>query len=89
MKVFLIYALPDRQIVRELKLPEGATVAAALRGSGLLEEFPAIDPANTPLGIYGRIVSGDAVLQPGDRLEIYRPLLVEPKTARRQRSDKH
>lgn len=88
MKVSVVYALPDRQIVRELKLAEGATVAVALRGSGFLEEFPAINSANTPLGIYGRVVSGDTVLQPGERVEIYRPLHVEPKTARRQRSSK-
>jgi putative ubiquitin-RnfH superfamily antitoxin RatB of RatAB toxin-antitoxin module len=89
MKIFIVYALPDRQVVRDLELPEGTTVAVALRGSGFLEEFPAIDPTNTPLGIYGRIVSGDTVLQPGERLEIYRPLHVEPKTARRQRSNRH
>lgn len=88
MKVSVVYALPDRQIVRELELPEGATVAAALGGSGLLQEFPAINPASTPLGIYGRVVSGDVLLQAGDRVEIYRPLNAEPKTARRLRSKK-
>ena len=88
MKVSVVYARPNCQIVREVELPEGATVAVALRRSGLLEEFPAIDPAVTPVGIYGRIVSGDTVLQQGDRLEIYRPLNIEPKTARHQRSRK-
>ena len=88
MKIFVVYALPDRQIVRELELPEGVTVSAALRQSGLLQEFPGIDPATTSLGIYGRVATGDSVLQPGDRVEIYRPLNVEPKTARRQRSSK-
>ncbi len=88
MKISVVYALPDRQIVRELELPVSATVAAALRESGLLQEFPAIDPARTAIGIYGRFVSGDTVLQPGDRVEIYRPLNVEPKTARHLRSKK-
>ncbi len=88
MKISVVYALPDRQIVRELELPEGATVAAALHGAGLLREFPAIDPASTPLGIYGKVVSGDSVLEPGDRVEIYRPLNAEPKAARRLRSKK-
>jgi putative ubiquitin-RnfH superfamily antitoxin RatB of RatAB toxin-antitoxin module len=74
--------------VHELELPENSTVAAALRGSGLLQAFPGIDPASIPLGIYGRFVSGDTVLQPGDRVEIYRPLNVEPKSARRLRSKK-
>ena len=88
MKVSVVYALAERQIVRELELPPGATVAAALRKSGLLEEFPAIDPAATPIGIYGRVVTGGEMLQPGDRVEIYRPLRAEPKTARRLRSKK-
>lgn len=88
MKIAVVYALPGQQIVRELELPEGATVAAALRKSGLLEEFPAIDPVATPVGIYGRVVAGDEMLQPGDRVEIYRPLRAEPKTVRRLRGKK-
>lgn len=86
MKISVVYALPGRQIVRDLELPEGATVDAALQASGLLQEFPAITPAVTPVGIYGRITTGNDVLQPGDRVEIYRPLSIEPKAARRQRS---
>ncbi len=88
MKVSVVYALPDRQIVCELELPEGSTVAAALRESGLLKEFPAIDPVTRLVGIYGRIVSGDAILKPEDRVEIYRRLSIEPKVARSQRSIK-
>ncbi|MGV3628243.1 MAG: RnfH family protein [Betaproteobacteria bacterium] len=88
MKISVVYALPDRQIVRELELPIGATAGFALRESGLLREFPGIDPDTTPLGIYGIVVSSDAVLRHGDRLEIYRPLNVEPKAARRLRSKK-
>ncbi len=88
MKVSVVYARPDCQIVREVELAEGATIAVALRRSGLLEEFPAIDPAVTPVGIYGRVVTANTVLQPGDRLEIYRPLNTEPKTARHLRSRK-
>jgi putative ubiquitin-RnfH superfamily antitoxin RatB of RatAB toxin-antitoxin module len=87
MKVSVVYALPDRQIVRELELSEGSTLIAALKESGLLEEFD-IDPVTNPAGIYGRIVSGDARLNPGDRVEIYRPLGIEPKAARHQRSKK-
>jgi len=87
MKISVVYALPDRQIMRELELPIGANAGFALRESGLLQEFPGIDP-DTPLGIYGAVVTADAVLQPGDRLEIYRPVNVEPKAARRLRSKK-
>lgn len=88
MKVSVVYALPERQIVRELELPEGSTVAAALQKSGFLEEFPAIDAVTTPVGIYGRVTSGNVRLRPGDRVEIYRPLRAEPKAARRLRSKK-
>lgn len=86
MKICVVYALPGRQIVRDLDLAEGATVNAALQASGLLQEFPAIRQA--AIGIYGRIAAGDDVLQPGDRVEIYRPLSMEPGAARRQRSKK-
>lgn len=88
MKISVVYALPDRQIVRDLELPEGATVDVALQASGLLQEFPAITQAVTPVGIYGRVAAGDDLLQPEDRVEIYRPLSVEPGVARRQRSRK-
>ena len=88
MRISIVYALSDRQIVRDLDLPEGATVNAALRASGLSREFPAIREGVTPVGIYGRIAAGDDVLQPEDRVEIYRPLIMEPKAARRRRSQK-
>jgi putative ubiquitin-RnfH superfamily antitoxin RatB of RatAB toxin-antitoxin module len=86
MKISVVYALPDRQVVRELELSEGATVMTALQRSGLLQEFSGIDPAISPVGIYGKTVSYNAVLRAGDRVEIYRPLSTEPKTARRLRS---
>lgn len=88
MRVSVVYALPDRQIVRELDLADGTTVDVALRASRLLQEFPAIDLTVTSVGIYGRIASCDTMLQPGDRVEIYRPLNAEPKAARRLRSKK-
>lgn len=87
MKISVVYALPDRQIVRELELPEGASLIVALRESGLLEEFD-IDPLVTHAGIYGRVVSGDEALHPGDRVEIYRPPGNKPKVAGRQRDNK-
>jgi uncharacterized protein len=88
MKVSVVYALPGRQVVRELDLPAGATLAMALDQSGLLQEFPEIDPQSVPVGVYGRVVPLHSVLQPGDRVEIYRQLRVEPKAARRKRVSK-
>lgn len=88
MLVSVVYALPGRQIVREVELPDGATLAVAMQSSGLLREFPEIDPAATPVGVYGQVMPPDTILHPGDRVEIYRPLGAEPKVARRKRASK-
>lgn len=77
------YARPDRQRVVELPFSAGMTALAAVEASGLLEEF-ALDPANLAVGIYGRKVDGSQPLRPGDRVEIYRPLAVDPREARRR-----
>lgn len=88
MKISVIYALPDRQIVRDLDLQAEATVTTALEQSGLLAEFPEIGSRSMPVGIFGRVVPRGASLRPGDRVEIYRPLRVEPKEARLKRARK-
>lgn len=86
--ITVAYALAERQFLRELTVPTGTTVAAAIRLSGLPEEFPDIDRAAMPVGIFGRIVRPDEVLRAGDRIEIYRKLLLDPKEARRRRDSK-
>lgn len=85
MKISVIYALPDRQIVRELDLEAGATLTDALARSGLTAEFPEIEARAMPVGIFGQIRQPDTSLRSGDRVEIYRPLPVEPKETRRKR----
>lgn len=85
MKISVIYALPDRQIIRELDLDAGATLSEALARSGLTAEFPEIGARALPVGIFGQVRPPDTVLRSGDRVEIYRPLPVEPKEARRKR----
>jgi uncharacterized protein len=67
-----------------LVLPEGATVADALRASGLLQRHPGLD-TNAPLGVWGALVAPGALLRERDRVEVYRPLQVDPKEARRLR----
>jgi len=84
--VEVAYARPERQSIVELELPAGATVETALRASRLWEQFPEIDPEHAPVGIFGNLCERDARLRPGDRVEIYRPLLVDPRMARRQRA---
>ncbi len=84
MRVTVAWALPDEQVVVPVDLPEGATAAEAVRASGLVAQFPDIDLASHGVGIYGRVVSLGQVLREGDRLEIYRPLQMDPREARRR-----
>ena len=84
MRVSVVYALPDRQVLRELELPDSATVAEAVARSGLLQQFPEIGSAPLACAIYGRAVVDSQVLRAGDRVEILRPLQVDPKESRRR-----
>ncbi len=86
MRISVVYALPGRQTVRALELPEGSTLAAALRQCGLERDFPELDLATATVGIYGRVMPCHTVLRADDRVEIYRELIAEPKEARRKRA---
>ena len=86
MKIEVVYALPQRQDLIALDLPEGATVGQALAASGLLEKYPEIDLARNKLGIFAKLASVDTCLRERDRIEIYRPLLADPKAVRKQRA---
>jgi uncharacterized protein len=83
MRVWVVYALPDRQSVQELDLPDSATVAEAVARSGLLQKFPEIG-GSPACAIYGRVVTDSHVLRADDRVEILRPLQVDPKESRRR-----
>lgn len=84
--VDVVYATPARQVVKTLVLPAGSNVEAAIRASGLLEEFPEIDLGVNRAGVFGEMVGLNESLEGGERVEIYRPLIVDPKEARRQRA---
>ena len=86
MRVEVAYARPDRQRLVRVELAAGATARDAVRASRLEEEFPEIDIERAPLGVFGRACSGETVLRAGDRVEIYRPLQIDPKEARRKRA---
>ena len=86
MRVEVAYARPDRQWLLALEVSDGATAQAALHASGLLAECPELQIGEPLLGVWSRKVAPDTALEPGDRLEIYRPLQADPKTARRQRA---
>lgn len=77
-------ALPERQRVVELSVAADTTVQAAIEQSGLQEKFPEIDFSTAPVGIWCREVERGQVLKEGDRVEIYRPLAIDPREARRQ-----
>lgn len=86
MEIEVVYALPEGEDAARLKLAPGATAADAVRASGILARHPEIELGRNKLGIYGTVVEPHALLADGDRLEIYRPLAVEPKEARRRRA---
>jgi putative ubiquitin-RnfH superfamily antitoxin RatB of RatAB toxin-antitoxin module len=85
IQIEIVLAQPERTRSLTLSLPPGATVADAVNRAAECTEFSEVNWQATPLGIFGRLVSGDQVLKQGDRVEIYRPLAADPKTARRKR----
>lgn len=86
--VEVVHASLDRQLLRAVDVPQGATVQQALQASGFASEFPELDLVHSPVGIFGKVVSPERRLEHGDRIEIYRPLLADPKEVRRLRAAK-
>lgn len=86
--VQVCYATPERQVLKEVTLPVGSTVAAAIELSGMLDQFPDIDLDTNDVGVFSERRKLTDVLQDGDRVEIYRPLIADPREARRRRAAK-
>ena len=85
--VEVTYALPEQQPLLQVQVNESATVEDAIKASGLLEKFPEIDLSKNKVGIFSKLVKlGDAV-RDKDRVEIYRPLIADPKEVRRKRAE--
>ena len=82
------YATPDKQIIVELEVDSGTLLRDAVRQSGINQHFPEIKIDQCDLGIFGKPVAEDYELLEGDRIEIYRPLIADPKEVRRQRAAK-
>ncbi len=89
LNVSVIYATPDRQVEIPVKVEANCNVAVAIRRSGLLNEFPELDLADLSIGIFSRVVKLDDALSDGDRIEIYRGLLIDPKQARLLRAERN
>lgn len=82
------YATPGREFIIALRLPRGASAREAIAQSQIMERLPEIDLTRNKIGVYGKIVGLDYLLQPYDRVEIYRPLTIDPKEIRRLRANK-
>jgi putative ubiquitin-RnfH superfamily antitoxin RatB of RatAB toxin-antitoxin module len=87
MAVEVAYALPDQQVILPVLVSVDATVETAIKASGVLERFADIDLSTQKVGIFSRLVPLSQVVQPRDRIEIYRPLQADPKAARRARAE--
>lgn len=85
--VEVAYALPEQQVILPVKLPAGSNVEGAIQQSGILTKFPEINLAENKVGIFGKLSKLDAELRNRDRVEIYRPLIADPKEVRRQRAE--
>lgn len=88
VNIEVCYALPARQEIVRLKLSEGCTVSQAIEASGLLQKHPelVLDQINK-IGVFGKLARLDTVLRDKDRVEIYRPLIADPKEVRRKRAE--
>ena len=80
------FAMPDQQVLKQVTVPAGATVQDAIQQSGFLHGFPQIDIKRNSVGIYGVLAKLSDVVHEGDRVEIYRSLIADPKSIRRQRA---
>ncbi len=84
--VEVAYALPHEQVILEAMINVGGTVSDAIKHSGILVTYPEIDLTVNKVGVFGKITKMNSVLRAGDRVEIYRPLIADPKEVRRQRA---
>jgi putative ubiquitin-RnfH superfamily antitoxin RatB of RatAB toxin-antitoxin module len=84
MQIGVAYSEPNQQVWLNLEVPENATLQEAIERSGLLRQFPHIDLASQKVGVFGKLAKLDAPLKPGDRVEIYRPIIADPETVPRR-----
>ncbi|HLT14848.1 MAG TPA: RnfH family protein [Marinobacter sp.] len=91
MQVEVAYARPDKQQILQVTVPEGTTALEAVKASGITEVFPEINPDGIDMGVFGKVIKDPAnhELQSGDRVELYRPLKIDPKQARLNRAKKN
>jgi putative ubiquitin-RnfH superfamily antitoxin RatB of RatAB toxin-antitoxin module len=86
--VEVAYALPEEQVIISIKVPSKFDVKQAIEKSGIQKKFPSIDLSKNKVGIFGKKTTLDHTLNDRDRIEIYRPLILDPKEMRRKRAAK-
>ena len=84
--VEVAYAKPDEQVILTVYSASGITVQQAIEKSGVLRRFPEIAMGKNKVGVFGKVTKLDAPLRSGDRVEIYRPLIADPKAQRKKRA---
>jgi uncharacterized protein len=84
MQIGVAYSEPSQQIWLTIEVPDDAKVRDAIERSGILRQFPHIDLETQKVGVFGKLVKLDAALRPGDRVEIYRPIVCDPQTVPRR-----
>jgi putative ubiquitin-RnfH superfamily antitoxin RatB of RatAB toxin-antitoxin module len=88
LQVYVLYATPQDEFIHPMRVAPGTTIGQAIESSGVLARFPEINLVTQPVGIYARKKTLDTVLRDRDRVEIYRPLVADPKDSRRKRAAK-
>ncbi|WP_372987789.1 RnfH family protein [Marinobacter sp.] len=90
IRVEVAYARPDKQEIVPVTVPEGTTALEAVKLSGIADIFPEVDPDSNDMGIFGKVIKDPSAheLREGDRVELYRPLKIDPKQARLNRAKK-
>jgi len=86
INVEVAYATPEKQVIRAVNVDTGTTLGAAIVQSGIMLDFPDLELEDAKVGIFGKATSMTTPLSEGDRVEIYRPLIADPKEIRRQRA---
>lgn len=86
IKIELIYALPDEQTLLTIEVKEGTTIEEAIHQSGILQKYPEISLSETKVGIFSKVTPLTEKLRDRDRIEIYRPLIADPKEMRRKKA---
>jgi len=88
LQVYVAYATPQHEFIHPMRVAPGTTIGQAIEQSGVLASFPGINLVTQPVGVYGKKKTLDTLVRERDRIEIYRPLVADPKDSRRKRAAK-